>query len=321
MPATEWELRNLKGIVYIIKNKVNWKRYIGRTKDAFRRRYKKDLIKYASNQYFVNALNKYGETNFEIEILMSGLSELAQKYWEKFYIRYFQTQDSRYGYNIKDGGEDCGKMSDDARLRLSLSQLSTVDEFVAKARKIHGDKYDYSKVEIVPFNQKVKIGCVKHNEFFIQARGNHLMGQGCKKCALANRPQSKFLTKEEFLRKAIDKFGNQFEYDLDNYNGGNFKIKMKHKNCGYEFYQNAHLHIGIRKIACPKCAYRICNKSRFRKVVQIDIVTGVILDVFESIAEAGNYIDVDFRGIWRSCNSHYFFAGFKWLYFEDAFFC
>ena len=40
------------------------------------------------------------------------------------------------------------------------------DEFIKKAREVHGDKYDYSKVEYVNNHTKVCIICPKHGEFW-----------------------------------------------------------------------------------------------------------------------------------------------------------
>lgn len=61
------------------------------------------------------------------------------------------------------------------------SRLS-IKEFVEKARKIHGDKYDYSKTQYVNYQEPVTIICPKHGEF-IQTPTHHLRGSGCQKCA------------------------------------------------------------------------------------------------------------------------------------------
>ena len=53
--------------------------------------------------------------------------------------------------------------------------------FIEKAKKIHGDKYDYSKVEYINSHTKVCIICPEHGEFW-QTPNNHLHGYGCPKC-------------------------------------------------------------------------------------------------------------------------------------------
>lgn len=54
------------------------------------------------------------------------------------------------------------------------------DEFITKSKRMHGDKYDYSKVEYKNNKTKVCIICPKHGEFW-QEPDNHLRW-GCKHC-------------------------------------------------------------------------------------------------------------------------------------------
>ena len=54
-----------------------------------------------------------------------------------------------------------------------MSKKSTTGEFISKSKLIHGDKYDYSKVEYVNNHSKVSIICPRHGEFW-QTPANHL---------------------------------------------------------------------------------------------------------------------------------------------------
>ena len=54
------------------------------------------------------------------------------------------------------------------------------DEFIKKAKLIHGDKYDYSKINYISSKLKIEIICPKHG-IFLQRASNHLLGNGCKK--------------------------------------------------------------------------------------------------------------------------------------------
>ena len=54
----------------------------------------------------------------------------------------------------------------------------TTEEFIKRAREVHGDKYDYSKVMYKNSKDKVSIVCNKHGEF-LQAPDKHLQGSGC----------------------------------------------------------------------------------------------------------------------------------------------
>ena len=57
----------------------------------------------------------------------------------------------------------------------------TTEEFIEKAKQIHGNIYDYSKVEYNRYNQKVCIICPTHGEF-LQTPNDHLDGCGCPIC-------------------------------------------------------------------------------------------------------------------------------------------
>ena len=59
---------------------------------------------------------------------------------------------------------------------------SNTQEFILKAEKVHGHKYDYSKVDYVKSSLKVIIICKLHGEF-LQTPSNHLKGTGCPICS------------------------------------------------------------------------------------------------------------------------------------------
>lgn len=61
-----------------------------------------------------------------------------------------------------------------------------MDTFIKRAREIHGDKYDYSKVEYKNSKEKVCIICPVHGEFW-QTPSNHLASKGCRQCGLEKR--------------------------------------------------------------------------------------------------------------------------------------
>ncbi len=57
----------------------------------------------------------------------------------------------------------------------------TTDEFIKKAKKVHGNYYDYSKVNYTRQSEMVIIVCLKHGEFR-QIAEYHLIGIGCPLC-------------------------------------------------------------------------------------------------------------------------------------------
>jgi len=66
--------------------------------------------------------------------------------------------------------------------KTSKENRGNIKEFIGKSTIMHGKKYNYSRVEYVDRNTKVKIMCPKHGEFK-QTPSNHLYGYGCKKCS------------------------------------------------------------------------------------------------------------------------------------------
>jgi very-short-patch-repair endonuclease len=69
-------------------------------------------------------------------------------------------------------GSGCSKCS---------NNFSSKEPFSNKAKKVHGEYYDYSLVEYVNNHTKVKIICPKHGEFK-QSPNRHLSGCGCPLC-------------------------------------------------------------------------------------------------------------------------------------------
>lgn len=64
-------------------------------------------------------------------------------------------------------------------------QLYTNDDFIRIARLVHGDTYNYSKVNYISSDKKVTIICKKHGEFR-QTPNRHFAGTDCRSCSLDN---------------------------------------------------------------------------------------------------------------------------------------
>ena len=62
----------------------------------------------------------------------------------------------------------------------------TILIFIEEAKTIHGNKYDYSKVEYRDAKTKVCIVCPEHGEFW-QTPDKHLRGSGCPSCSKKNK--------------------------------------------------------------------------------------------------------------------------------------
>ena len=90
----------------------------------------------------------------------------------------------------------------------------TTEEFIKKARDVHGNKYDYSKVNYVNNQTPVEIVCPRHG-VFQQRPSNHLRGNGCSLCgreSLLARSRA-LLTQEEARKRIADKL-THLPYEL-----------------------------------------------------------------------------------------------------------
>ena len=136
------------------------------------------------------------------------------------------------------------------------------NKFIERAKIIHGDKYDYSKVDYINTHTKIIIICKKHGEFG-QTPHHHKRGQGCPKCQYTYK-----LTLNDFIEKAVKVHGNTYNYSKVNYINFETKVIIICKIHG-EFSQTPHHHNSGQ--GCPKCKpIKISEKSRLTLDVFIE---------------------------------------------------
>lgn len=130
-----------------------------------------------------------------------------------------------------------------------MAKKLTQEEFIRRARELHGDRYDYSKVEYVNARTKVCIVCPRHNEFW-QTPRDHLSGYGCKTCGLEVISDSKRMTLHCFLDKANEIHNSKYNYSKVEYIGTENKVCIICPEHG-EFWQTPHRHLSGQ--GCPLC--------------------------------------------------------------------
>jgi group I intron endonuclease len=112
-------------IIYKATNKINGKIYIGLTKNKLEdriRRHKSDA-KLGKITYFHRAIIKYGVENFIWEIIdeTDDLNELSEK--EIFYIKLYESNDFKKGYNSTTGGEGGYYITQETKDKISKSNF------------------------------------------------------------------------------------------------------------------------------------------------------------------------------------------------------
>ncbi|WP_024347380.1 GIY-YIG nuclease family protein [Lacrimispora indolis] len=90
--------------LYVHINKANQKKYVGVTKNHPKKRWKTNGQGYKNQNYFYNAIQKYGWNNFEHIIIQDNLSKNEAFKLEKEYIQRYNSNNSDFGYNICSGG-------------------------------------------------------------------------------------------------------------------------------------------------------------------------------------------------------------------------
>lgn len=94
----------MNGFIYIIRNTINNKVYIGQTRTSVEQRWKEHLRHAEYGDQVINrAMKKYGVRNFYIETLeICTIEELDQR--EMYYIDLYDSTDKTRGYNVSIGG-------------------------------------------------------------------------------------------------------------------------------------------------------------------------------------------------------------------------
>lgn len=135
------------------------------------------------------------------------------------------------------------------RNKKKLSKKLTTEEWVAKATKVHGDKYDYSKVVYINNHTNIIIGCPIHGQT-LQDPQRHIHGAGCQKCGIDKRANKRRTPLSEFIKRANDIHGNKYSYELVDYINSNTKIDIQCPIHGI-FHQTPVAH--LNRQGCPKC--------------------------------------------------------------------
>ena len=185
------------------------------------------------NQSIQRFLNNYDKDKYEFVEFKDPL-HVTVKCKKCGYIR---TTSSSNIY--KYGCPKCGdKLSGE-------KQALTTEQFIEKACKVHGNKYDYSKVNYINGHTPVTIICPIHGEFE-QIPIKHLVGHGCRKC------KGRDWTKEDFVKEANKIHNNYYNYDKCVFTGKTNKVIITCPIHG-DFIQSPQIHIDL-KCGCSKCS-------------------------------------------------------------------
>lgn len=131
----------------------------------------------------------------------------------------------------------------------------TTEQFITEAKKIWGDKYDYSLVEYKGALRKIKI--VYDGVIFEQIPISHLRGQS----------PEKNITYDNFIRKSLNKHGNKYDYSLVKFVNIDTPVMIGYK--GIFYLQKPYNHMAGY---CPENIVLSSRKSLRRFINESNLV-------------------------------------------------
>lgn len=134
----------------------------------------------------------------------------------------------------------------------------TPQEFLDRARAIHGSKYDYSKANYIDGKTKVCIICPKHGEYWQRPDG-HLRGCICPQCVLDEKRN----TLEYYIERSKKKHGDKYDFSHAIYAGCDQEIEIHCKECSSIFYSTP-----LALIKGRGC--RMCQVDAHRRIECLD---------------------------------------------------
>lgn len=159
-----------KGSIYIIKNSINNKVYIGQTvqsvKDRFRQHLKPSSLKKRGSYKIYNAINKYGYDVFYVECLENGINPDDLDNKEIKYIEYYNSYEE--GYNSTRGGDSktIAKVQDIIKLKQLFNKGLTHKEL----GKVFGVNYvtiqrTLHSLELIRVNKVTKSFLIENKNY------------------------------------------------------------------------------------------------------------------------------------------------------------
>lgn len=206
----------MNGTVYLIRNKINHKVYVGQTVKPVQQRFSEHRYnhKSKSNKPLHRAIIKYGLDSFEFMILVTGIK--SQKVLDAVEIQQIKLHNSLIpkGYNIKEGGANAPKpfsLSDDKlneflRIERNKSLGYLAGYFGVSVRAIQNFIKRHS-IERQAFRRKDKTRNIDYDTFIQMYNSNLLVSEIAY---LLEVSQSKVYTfiKQHNISKRFNKSSN-----------------------------------------------------------------------------------------------------------------
>jgi len=128
----------------------------------------------------------------------------------------------------------------------------TTQDWIARARKRHGKRYDYSKAVYKGYGTDIEVVCPEHGAFW-QRENNHRNGAGCPKCGVASRRDARSHSYDSFLKAAREAHGDSYDYPEVEIHDSRTRVPIVCPEHGL-FEQMVYVHLAGH--GCKKCSYQ-----------------------------------------------------------------
>ena len=179
----------------------------------------------------------------------------------------------------------------------------TTKQFIARAKEIHGELYDYSKVDYQGLSKKVCIICRDHGEFWTSP-ACHLNGHQCPQCSGVQK-----ITVPIFIERCTERHNGKYDYSNVQFDSLQDFVKIICPEHG-EFWQRANVH--YRGYGCPICggSKRLTNEEFIEKAKLVHEDKYDYSKVqYKNTATKVCIICPEHGEFWQTPNNHLFGAG------------
>lgn len=167
-----------------------------------------------------------------------------------------------------------------------MNKVFNTESFIEKASKIHNNFYDYSKVNFINSQTKVKIICPYHGEFLQLANLHTTAKSGCRLCSLVKN--NIFCNTEIFIKKAKLKHKDKFDYSKVVYVNNSTKITIICPIHG-EFQQTPLSHL---KSDCWHCSHvTVFSRTSWKNMCNSKVCTPIVY-IIRCFNENENFLKI-----------------------------
>ena len=143
-----------------------------------------------------------------------------------------------------------------------MSWKITTEEYIQRAKAVHGDKYGYELTEYVDVNTLITITCKIHGAIKVNPCTHIRCGSGCIECARDEKLRTAPKDTESFIEKSIKIHGDKYDYSKVDYKGYKTPVEIICPIHG-SFWMKPFVHLQpTYQQGCPKCGIEKRVKER-----------------------------------------------------------